>query len=127
MQSLPLNSTIVYVLVTPNPMYVVFHRNILQNIDMPSLIGLNFQISNNVRQYLTNICQCLDDTFRGGGALPGPLGARGDMYLSGVGDHFQVPTNSEGTPASSSGTRLTISPGDHLSYSAQEGKIHRAI
>ena len=35
--------------------------------------------------------------FGGGGPLPGPLGAPRDMYLSGVGDHFQILKVSEGT------------------------------
>ena len=36
-------------------------------------------------------------TFWGGGPLPGPLGARGNMYRIGVGDHFQVLKVSGGT------------------------------
>ena len=48
-------------------------------------------------QYLVNVGQYWEGFFGVGGPLPGPLGARRDMYLSGVGDHFLVPKVSEGT------------------------------
>ena len=38
-----------------------------------------------------------DNIFEGGGPLPGPQSVWKDMYLSGVGEHFQVLEVSEGT------------------------------